>query len=1052
MIPHDSWARRPLSRLVRLCSLKAAAALASLGIGLVLAANFEVLLLRTVLLAQKASHLGARDPADLDWERVSPVGQSGIANDNGGQNGSGNGDADTGHTARLQFSKYFSTFTDFDAKRAPEVNDPSHAFPALGVMDPKDFPPVPFFLYDEPEMQLNELKAKPSCYGLMDPDIKFISDCRKHPWRTLNPEEAEWFIIGIPVGSSVWCGTVRLSITSKSTHHVRLKRAFRALVSHEVWKKHRGNNHLLLMFDYRFLPWSDGGSALPDDPARGEWTHREKLLQNVTVMTFENWNSNPPLCAKYSSAFSKYCTQSLYVPMPWEYWRCTVVVPYLCGHRLNATRVQKVVPSYTFEEWLARPYTFFYVDASKQDWGGSSDSTGTSVRRESFKLSDAPGAHIGHKRIAPPDHWAALSNSKFCFGMVGDTPSTHRIYELVRSMCIPVIISDLWKRVGKPFETLLAWDAFSFFIPATAFLKDSKESIAFLYTLPMAVLKQKFRSLLAAREALNWRSESLLTSTFSILSANDFCGGKRGLDLTPPIPIDNSRRQLRSGRQPTYNNSTSNSNTKNKSNTNNNTDHNLTTTNGSSNIQLSPRRASNNDNDDDDNDDDDDNNNNSNNNNKLSPFFSARRDFDATRAPEVNDPSYAWPAPVLGVADPRDLPPVPFYLYDEPEMQLNELKASPSCYGLMDPDVKFISDCRTHPWRTLNPDKAKWFIIGIPVGSSIWCGQVGSSTHQDRLEKAFLALISHEVWRKHGGKNHLLLMFDYRFLAWAENQGSNALPEDPARGEWSSRHALLKDVTVMTYENWNTNPDLCQKYSSSFNKYCSNSKYVWLPWEYWRCTVVVPYLAGHRLNDTLVQAVVPSYTFEDWLARPYTLFYLDTSNQTWASGSSGTSVRQKSFRLSDAPGAHIGGKRLPPPEHWKALSESKFCIGAVGDTPTTHRVYEIIRNMCIPVIVSDLMLRVGRPFDNYLAWDAFAFFIPQSAFLKDVKESVAFLYTLPMAVLEQKFRSLLAAREVLNWRSESMLTTTFAIASANDFCGGERGLNLTAPIPFDQKI
>jgi len=120
--------------------------------------------------------------------------------------------------------------------------------------------------------------------------------------------------------------------------------------------------------------------------------------------------------------------------------------------------------------------------------------------------------------------------------------------------------------------------------------------------------------------------------------------------------------------------------------------------------------------------------------------------------------------------------------------------------------------------------------------------------------------------------------------------------------------------------------------------------------------------------------------------------------------------------------------------HYLAMTDSKFCLAVRGDTPSSHKVFDAIRALCIPVIISDQWSKTSKPFPTYLAWDAFAFFLPESRMLKDPKGTLAFLYTLPRSELLQKYRSLVAARNILDWRSEDSQTATFALAAAYEYC------------------
>mmetsp|Transcript_64351 Transcript_64351/g.184963 ORF Transcript_64351/g.184963 Transcript_64351/m.184963 type:complete len:116 (-) Transcript_64351:96-443(-) len=105
----------------------------------------------------------------------------------------------------------------------------------------------------------------------------------------------------------------------------------------------------------------------------------------------------------------------------------------------------------------------------------------------------------------------------------GDTPSSHKLYDFISQLCVPVIISDLWPRVARPFPTLLAWDAFSFTIPEEHFMKDPKRAVAFLWTLSVGELRRLHRALLEARRVLHWRAPDSQVADAALASAVDQC-------------------------------------------------------------------------------------------------------------------------------------------------------------------------------------------------------------------------------------------------------------------------------------------------------------------------------------------------------------------------------------------------------------------------------------------------------------------------------------------------------------------------------------------------
>lgn len=371
---------------------------------------------------------------------------------------------------------------------------------------------VPFYMYDDPVMQMSGLKASCASWGKRDADVEFIGQLSSHPLRTRNHKKAKLFVVTIPVVTSFSCG-------KKDNHTNRTTEALRRLVASPPWTKTRGQRHVWMLFDWRIMRWADSAwNLIPDDPQRGEWSNHVRLLENITVLTYENWHTHPQTCKTYSAQFNNYCHPKDFNWLPFEMWACTVVVPYFAAEGLAAKDVAPLFPTDTFAEWMARETVLFYRNDPKKDyqWGA------TAVRRKPLNLTGLPNVSVGGN-IPKLKHIRAMLASKFCLVTRGDTPSSHKVFDAIRSLCIPVIISDLWHRVAKPFPTLLSWDTFSISIPEPVFMKEPHQAVAFLWTFSSGELRRLYRALFMARLALDWRAPASRTASFALASAVDTC-------------------------------------------------------------------------------------------------------------------------------------------------------------------------------------------------------------------------------------------------------------------------------------------------------------------------------------------------------------------------------------------------------------------------------------------------------------------------------------------------------------------------------------------------
>ena len=60
------------------------------------------------------------------------------------------------------------------------------------------------------------------------------------------------------------------------------------------------------------------------------------------------------------------------------------------------------------------------------------------------------------------------------------------------------------------------------------------------------------------------------------------------------------------------------------------------------------------------------------------------------------------------------------------------------------------------------------------------------------------------------------------------------------------------------------------------------------------------------------------------------------------------------------------------PQATQGLRQSKFCLNAAGDTPSSCRLFDALVSNCVPVIVSN---RIELPFESTIDYSKFALFV-----------------------------------------------------------------------------
>ena len=102
---------------------------------------------------------------------------------------------------------------------------------------------------------------------------------------------------------------------------------------------------------------------------------------------------------------------------------------------------------------------------------------------------------------------------------------------------------------------------------------------------------------------------------------------------------------------------------------------------------------------------------------------------------------------------------------------------------------------------------------------------------------------------------------------------------------------------------------------------------------------------------------------------------------------------------------------LPRDQYMAKLRRSNFCLAPAGFAPWSRRLYEVMIEGCIPVIIAD---DIVLPFSAQLRWESFSIRVAEHL----VKEGKLFeiLSTIPEKRIQRLRTSLLSVREAIMWR------------------------------------
>ena len=323
----------------------------------------------------------------------------------------------------------------------------------------------------------------------------------------------------------------------------------------------------------------------------------------------------------------------------------------------------------------------------------------------------------------------------------------------------------------------------------------------------------------------------------------------------------------------------------------------------------------------------------------------------------------------------------PFYIYpDAAYDQSAALECKPSwIFDDQSAEVAMLNLLRKHPSRVHDPAAASLFVVPLMPYVSSGAGECMGETHEKRMSKAAAAL-RHSPWlaRKHG-HDHLLITNTFRVKLF---------------GPWLK--PLLQNATVAWFE---------QPKPVAGGK----PKGVLYSLAFWRCTVVIPYLANPFCqmqrdaapDDARRLSSAAGGRAARRRARVEGSIFFQGS---WAAAAN---LRRHFTDLQQLPGSHIHdvprgcnspdnatspvcvasrarGSRL---QTARGMLSHEFCLVPRGDTPSSGRLFAALACRCVPLVLSN-RFPDHYPFRSRGRYDEWTVALPEGEFLRDPRAVV----------------------------------------------------------------
>ena len=349
---------------------------------------------------------------------------------------------------------------------------------------------------------------------------------------------------------------------------------------------------------------------------------------------------------------------------------------------------------------------------------------------------------------------------------------------------------------------------------------------------------------------------------------------------------------------------------------------------------------------------------------------------------------------------PQRVPP--FYVY--PDMAYDQsavLECFPQwAFDDQAAEVSAIRLLRRHPARVAEPAKAEMFVLPVLPYVSAAAGTCQGTTHEERMLQVATALRHEPYFLRRGGADHLLVTNTFRVRTF---------------GPWLK--TLLANATVAWFEQPHVHGAKggggAVLYSLAF----------------WRCTVVIPYLANPFCAQQR-EVMLPRGADETGGAAGSgaTAIGGDGGDGSWrrrrnrgderpagslffqGSWAAAAYLRRHFSQLQGMPGAHVrdvprgcngttettlevvhacvasraAGSRLRTA---RGMLTHQYCLVPRGDTPSSGRLFAALACRCVPVVLSN-KLQPHLPYADVAKYDEWTLRVPEGEFIHNARQAL----------------------------------------------------------------
>jgi hypothetical protein len=347
-----------------------------------------------------------------------------------------------------------------------------------------------FYIYEE----LNNF-SPPRCsavHNYAQVNTVMYEKMRSHPCRTLDPAEAELFVVLFDAFGSLMAGSCE-----GTSHAQRMTRAFELLQRSAWFQRHKGRDHFwpVLSWMLAYEPNSLFGIQHLLDQGQVSNMIFGRLARMRSATYPASLTKDPLLTAEWQFLGRHPNIYGDGSGRVFDKWR---------GRALLVPILTSLPTQSTFDQWLQRRFLFYFRGQ------GPHDCYAPAQRNYLLKISGLVANYttipstITRNTVAHDVLVKELQSHRFCLVVRGDDMQTSRFMDGLAHNCMPILLSDGWRMQAAPFKEQLNYDAFAFQISQAMWQADPLGCLNQILSQPLNVYRAMFEAMQEARRALLW--------------------------------------------------------------------------------------------------------------------------------------------------------------------------------------------------------------------------------------------------------------------------------------------------------------------------------------------------------------------------------------------------------------------------------------------------------------------------------------------------------------------------------------------------------------------